>query len=62
MFAERISLDHTGHYWDGFSRSACQAHEKGSKNLLVFPKDYHYREQFEAALKTIDKLNIPGNS
>jgi hypothetical protein len=36
--------------------------KKGSKNMLVFPKDYHYREQFEAALKTIDKLKIPRNS
>lgn len=36
--------------------------KKGSKNLLILPKDYHYREQFETALKTIDKLKIPKNS
>lgn len=36
--------------------------KKGSKNLLILPKDYHYREQFETALKRIDKLKIPKNS
>ena len=36
--------------------------KKGSKNLLILPKDYHYQEQFESALKRIDKLKIPGNS
>lgn len=35
--------------------------KKGSKNLLILPKDYHYREQFETALKRIDKLKIPKN-
>jgi hypothetical protein len=36
--------------------------KKGSKNLLILPKDYHYREQFETALKNIDRLKIPRNS
>ncbi len=36
--------------------------KKGSQNVLVLPQNYHYRGQFEAALKRIDKLKIPGNS
>jgi hypothetical protein len=33
--------------------------KKGSKNILALPQDYHYREQFETALKKIDKLRFP---
>jgi hypothetical protein len=32
--------------------------KKGSRNILALPQDYHYREQFEAALKKIDRLRI----
>jgi hypothetical protein len=32
--------------------------KKGSRNILALPQDYHYREQFEAALKKIDKLRL----
>jgi len=35
--------------------------KKGSQNVLVFPQGYHYREQFETALKKIDKLKVPKN-
>ncbi len=35
--------------------------KRGSKNLLLLPQDYHYREQFENALKRIEKLKIPKN-
>jgi hypothetical protein len=31
----------------------------GGRNTLALPQDYHYREQFEAALKKIDKLRVP---
>ena len=30
--------------------------QKGSQNILTLPHGYHYREQFENALKKIDKL------
>ncbi len=30
----------------------------GSRNILALPQDYHYREQFEAALKKIEKLRV----
>lgn len=30
----------------------------GSRNILALPQDYHYREQFEAALKKIEKLRL----
>lgn len=33
--------------------------KKGSQNILALPQDYHYRKQFEAALKQIDKLRLP---
>lgn len=33
--------------------------KKGSQNILALPQDYHYREQFETALKKIDKLQTP---
>lgn len=33
--------------------------KKGSQNLLALPQGYHYREQFEAALKKIDKFRLP---
>ena len=33
--------------------------KKGSQNILVLPKDYHYKEQFMDALKKIDQLQIP---
>lgn len=33
--------------------------KKGSKNVLILPKNYHYQELFESALKRIDKLKIP---
>jgi hypothetical protein len=32
--------------------------KRGSQNVLVLPRDYHYRDQFQAALKRIDKLKI----
>ena len=32
--------------------------KKGSRNILALPQDYHYREQFETALKKIDKLRL----
>jgi len=32
--------------------------KEGSRNILALPQDYHYREQFEAALKKIDKLRL----
>jgi len=35
--------------------------KRGSKNLLLLPQDYHYREQFENALKEINKLKIREN-
>jgi len=35
--------------------------KRGSKNLLLLPQDYHYREQFESALKRIDRLKIQKN-
>jgi Transposase DDE domain group 1 len=35
--------------------------KQGSQNVLVLPQDYHYRYQFEKALKKIDKLKIPKN-
>ena len=34
----------------------------GSQNVLTLPQGYHYRMQFEAALKRIDKLKVPPNS
>lgn len=33
--------------------------KKGSQNVLVLPQDYHYRDQFEAALKRIDQIRLP---
>jgi len=33
--------------------------KKGSQNILALPQDYHYRKQFEAALKKIDRLRVP---
>lgn len=33
--------------------------KKRSQNLLALPQDYHYREQFETALKKLDQLKIP---
>jgi hypothetical protein len=33
--------------------------KKGSQNILALPQDYHYRKQFETALKKIDKLRLP---
>lgn len=33
--------------------------KKGSRNILVLPRDYHYREQFEAALYAIEKMKLP---
>jgi|GEM_PF-411887 len=35
--------------------------KRGSKNLLLLPRDYRYREQFENALKKINKLKIREN-
>ncbi len=32
--------------------------KKGSQNILSLPQDYHYREQFETALKKIDKIPL----
>ncbi len=32
--------------------------KEGSRNVLALPHDYHYREQFEAALKKIDRLKL----
>jgi len=32
--------------------------KEGSQNILTLPQDYHYREQFEAALKKIKKLRL----
>jgi hypothetical protein len=32
--------------------------KKGSQNILALPQDYHYRQQFDAALKKIDKLKL----
>jgi hypothetical protein len=32
--------------------------KEGSQNVLTLPQDYHYREQFEAALKKIKKLRL----
>ena len=34
----------------------------GSQNVLTLPHGYHYRKEFEAALKRIDKLKVPPNS
>jgi len=34
----------------------------GSQNILTLPQGYHYRTQFEAALRRIDKLKVPQNS
>lgn len=33
--------------------------KKGSKNVLVLPRDYHYQEQFLGALRQIERLRIP---
>ena len=33
--------------------------KKGSKNVLVFPHDYHYQEEFLGALSRIERLRIP---
>jgi len=33
--------------------------KKGSQNVLALPQDYHYRDQFEAALKRIDQIRLP---
>ena len=33
--------------------------KEGSYNILVLPKDYHYQDQFEAALKKLNRLDIP---
>jgi hypothetical protein len=30
----------------------------GHRNILQLPKDYHYREQFERALRKVDRLNF----
>lgn len=32
---------------------------RGNRNILVLPHDYHYRAQFEAALKKIERLRLP---
>lgn len=34
----------------------------GSQNILTLPHGYHYRTQFEAALRRIDKLKVPQKS
>jgi hypothetical protein len=34
----------------------------GSQNILTLPHGYHYRRQFEAALKRINKFKVPPNS
>ncbi len=31
----------------------------GSRNILIFPKDYHYRKEFQKALHRIQKLCLP---
>ena len=31
---------------------------RGNRNILVLPHDYHYRAQFEAALKKIERLRL----
>lgn len=36
--------------------------KKGSQNMLALPHDYHYREAFNAALQTIDRLRLPSIS
>jgi len=33
--------------------------KKGSQNVLALPHDYHYREEFKAALQKIDRLRLP---
>jgi len=33
--------------------------KKGSRNILVLPHDYHYQEEFMAALKKIEGLRLP---
>lgn len=33
----------------------------GSQNILLLPKDYHYRKEFLQALQRIKKLRLPGN-
>ncbi len=33
--------------------------KKGSRNILVLPHDYHYKEQFMTALKKIEGLRLP---
>jgi Transposase DDE domain group 1 len=33
--------------------------KKGSQNVLVLPREYHYQEEFKAALKKINRLRIP---
>jgi hypothetical protein len=33
--------------------------KRGSQNLLVLPRGYHYEAEFKAALKKIDKLRTP---
>jgi len=32
--------------------------KEGNRNILALPQDYHYREQFEAALKKIGRLRL----
>jgi hypothetical protein len=32
--------------------------EQGNCNVLVLPHDYHYQNQFKAALRTIEKLRL----
>ena len=31
----------------------------GSQNVLLLPKDYHYRKEFQEALRRIQKLRLP---
>ncbi|MGB7592916.1 MAG: transposase [Terriglobia bacterium] len=32
--------------------------KQGNRNILVLPYDYHYRNQFKAALRKIEKLRL----
>ncbi|MBI5555704.1 MAG: transposase [Elusimicrobia bacterium] len=34
---------------------------RGPQNILLLPKDYHYRKEFQQALRKIKKLRLPEN-